>query len=82
MKEYRYTVCFEPAEGGGYNVVVPAIPEICTLGETDEEARAMAAEAIRCCLENALRLGEDIPEDITHHREPLMERLAVKLEAA
>ena len=30
MKEYKYTVFFEPAEEGGYIVRVPAMPEICT----------------------------------------------------
>ena len=44
MAEYHYTVFFEPLEEGGYNVVVPAIPEICTFGETLEEARGMAQE--------------------------------------
>jgi len=38
---YSYTVLFEPLEEGGYNVIVPAIPEICTFGETLEEAREM-----------------------------------------
>ena len=31
---------------GAYNVQVPAIPEICTYGETLEEARQMAQDAI------------------------------------
>ena len=33
LKKYHYTVFFEPEPGGGYNVIVPAIPEICTFGE-------------------------------------------------
>lgn len=82
MKEYRYTVYFEPLEEGGYNVVVPAIPEIYTFGDTLEEARAMAEDAIRCYLESATQLGEDIPEDVTIDREPIKEHLAVTLEAA
>ena len=28
MKEYKYTVFFEPAQEGGYIVRVPAMPEI------------------------------------------------------
>jgi predicted RNase H-like HicB family nuclease len=35
---------------GGYSVVVPAIPEICTFGETLPEARRMAKDAVRCFL--------------------------------
>jgi predicted RNase H-like HicB family nuclease len=51
MREYRFTVFFEPLEEGGYNVIVPAIPEICTSGETLDEARDMARDAIRCFIE-------------------------------
>ncbi len=74
MKQYQYTVLFEPQEDG-YNVIVPAIPEICTFGETLKEARAMAEDAIRCYLESALKHGEPIPTDA----EPRTERLAVSL---
>jgi antitoxin HicB len=74
VKQYQYTVLFEPQEGG-YNVIVPAIPEICTFGETMEEARAMAEDAIRCYLESALKHGEPIPKDA----EPTTERLAVSM---
>ena len=73
MTEYQYTVLFEPAPEGGYNVVVPAIPEICTFGETIDKARAMAMDAIRCFLESAKETGETIPVDVT----PASERFAV-----
>ncbi len=72
MTRYEYTVLFEPDEHG-FSVIVPAIPEICTFGETLDEAREMASEAIRCYLESALEHGEPIPED----RQPKAERLAV-----
>ncbi len=75
MKVYNYTVIFEPVKDGGYDVVVPAIPEICTFGETREEARAMAEEAIKCYLESALKEGEPIPED----KEPSVERIVVRV---
>ncbi len=45
MKEYKYTVFFEPAEEGGYIVRVPAMPEICLEDDTLEEARTMARDA-------------------------------------
>lgn len=73
MKVYDYTVIFEPVQEGGYDVVVPAIPEICTFGKTMEEAKLMAEDAIRCYLEDALKEGEPIPED----KEPSVERIAV-----
>jgi antitoxin HicB len=64
MAEYGYTTVFEPLPEGGFNVLIPAIPEICTFGETLEEAREMARDAIRCYLESALETGEKIPNDI------------------
>jgi predicted RNase H-like HicB family nuclease len=64
LAEYGYTTLFEPMPEGGYNVVVPAISEICTFGETLEEAREMARGAIRCYLESALKTGESIPGDV------------------
>jgi len=81
MKEYRYTVFFEPLEEGGYNVVVPAIPEICTFGKSLEEARFMAQDAIRCYLESAIELGEEIPDDVVIDKEPIKEQVPVTLAA-
>jgi antitoxin HicB len=60
MKIYRYAVIFQPLKEGGYNVFFPAIPEICTFGETLEEARGMAEDALRCYLESALKEGEPL----------------------
>jgi predicted RNase H-like HicB family nuclease len=73
--QYHYTVLLQPLPEGGYNVSVPAIPEICTFGETVEAAREMAQDAIRCFLESALETGEPIPPDV----EPATERVAVAL---
>lgn len=75
MTDYSYTVVFERPPEGGYNVVVPAFQEICTFGETLEEAREMARDAIRCVLESARRTGELIPQDV----EPATERVALTL---
>ena len=75
MKIYHYTVIFEPLTEGGYNVIVPAIPEICTFGETLKEAKEMVADALRCYIESALKANEPIPED----REPSIKRVAVRV---
>ncbi len=40
--QYVYRVVIEPAEEGGYNVFVPALPGCLTQGETYEEALAMS----------------------------------------
>ena len=53
----------EYAPSGRFNVIVPAIPEICTFGETLEEAREMAKDAIHSYLETAIKYGGPIPED-------------------
>lgn len=42
----RYPARFEPAEEGGYVVTFRDIPEAITQGESIEEARAMAADAL------------------------------------
>ncbi len=65
MAEYGYTTIFEPLPEGGFGVLVPAIPEICTFGETLMEAREMARDAIRCYLESVLETGEPIPSDVS-----------------
>ena len=64
VAQYGYTTIFEPLPEGGFSVLVPAIPEICTYGDTLEEAREMARDAIRCFLESALKTGEAIPSDV------------------
>ena len=74
--EYGYTTLFEPMPEGGFNVLVPAIPEICTYGDTLDEAREMARDAIRCYLESALKTGEPIPGDVA---EITTERVAVTI---
>ena len=75
MADYTYTVLFEPLAEGGYQVLVPAMPEIVTFGRDLKEARAMAQDAIRCVLQSALKTGEAVPVDM----EPSTERLAVSL---
>ncbi len=79
MSEHRYTVFFEPIEEGGYNIVFPAIPEICTFGATLEEARAMAADALRCHLEGLAKDGEPFPAEHGSLGQPVKEELAITI---
>jgi antitoxin HicB len=44
----------EPAEEGGFIVHVPALPEVATCGDTEDEALAMARQAIELVLEHRL----------------------------
>jgi len=78
MRAYGYTVFFEPLAEGGFNVIVPAIPEICTSGETLEEARWMAEDAIGCYLESAQELHEAFPDDLATEHEPIKEPLSIE----
>jgi antitoxin HicB len=50
-QEYTVTVVLEPAEDGGFLVLVPALPEVVTHGDTEREALAMAEDAIRLAIE-------------------------------
>ena len=75
MADYFYTVIFVPLEVDGYQVRVPAIPEIVAFGETIETVRAMAQDTIRCYSENSLLAGETIPSDL----KPKVELLTITL---
>jgi predicted RNase H-like HicB family nuclease len=70
--EYRYTVFFEPAEEGGYVVTCPALPGLVTEGDTFEDARAMAADAIRGYLESLVKDGLPLPPDDPRPRSSLL----------
>ena len=61
--EYSFSVVLEPQEGGGFTVLVPALPEVVTEGETEQEALANAKEAIRAILEYRRDKGMAIPAD-------------------
>ena len=50
-ESYSYSVILEPQEGGGFTVLVPALPEVLTEGENEQEALANAEAAIRAVLE-------------------------------
>ncbi len=59
-----YSVILEPLEEGGFQVLVPALPEVVTGGDTEEEALAMAREAIELVLQSRAERGEDIPVEV------------------
>ena len=64
MTENRsYSVILEPQEGGGFTVLVPALPEVVTEGDSEQEALANAQEAIRAVLEYRRDQGLTIPSD-------------------
>ena len=79
MSEFRYTVLFEPAEEGGYVVTCPALPGLVTEGDTLEEAREMAEDAIRGYLESLSKDGKPLPSDIELSLDPVKEVIEVAL---
>ena len=53
----------EPQPGGGFTVLVPALPEVVTEGDTEVEALAMAQDAIQLVLSHRREQGLPIPAD-------------------
>ena len=65
--EYRYSVTQRPEPEGGFTARVPALPEIVTYGENEDEALANVREAIELVLESRAERGEAIPtSDVIH----------------
>lgn len=60
--DLTYPVVLEPQPDGGFTVTVPALPEVVTEGDTEEEALRMAREAIELALEVRRERGDEIPE--------------------
>ena len=81
-EQVQYTVGFEPAEEGGYIVTCPALPGLVTEGDSLEEARAMAADAIRAYLDSLRLDGQPIPVDKKLSGDPVKEEITVTLDSA
>lgn len=62
-EHYSFSVVLEPQEGGGFTVLVPALPEVVTEGDIETEALANAQEAIRAILAYRRDNGIAIPAD-------------------
>jgi antitoxin HicB len=58
---YAYIAEFEPDPDGGFAVTFPDIPEAITGGESVEEARANAADALGMALRGYLAHGQPLP---------------------
>jgi antitoxin HicB len=57
-----YTFAFDPEPEGGFTVTCSALPGLVTYGETLEQARAMAQDAMDGLIEVMLESGETVPE--------------------
>jgi antitoxin HicB len=76
--ERTYTIVLDPDLDGGFVVHVPALPEVCTQGDTEAEALANAREAIELAIEERLSAGEAIPSD----QSPQVRKVKIDIPAA
>jgi antitoxin HicB len=60
---YSFSVILEPQPDGGYTVLVPALPEVVTEGDTERQALLNAEEAIRAVVDYRRAHGLTIPPD-------------------
>jgi antitoxin HicB len=75
-----YTFVFSPEPEGGYTVTCPALPGLVTYGETLDEARSMARDAMEGLIEVILEKGETVPESDAPEVMPRFNRLAHTLQ--
>ncbi len=79
-QEYTFTAVFEPEPEGGYTVHFPALRGCITYGETLDQARDTAREALELYLESLLEDDVPIPDDSP--AQPLREPIRVQLKLA
>jgi len=60
-EQLTFSITLRPEPEGGFTVRVPALPEIVTYGESEDEALAMAKDAIELVLQSRQERGEQIP---------------------
>jgi antitoxin HicB len=61
--DHSFSIILEPQKDGGFTVLVPALPEVVTEGDSEPEAIANAEEAIRAVLAYRRDHGIAIPAD-------------------
>ncbi len=76
--QYTYSVVLEPMEEGGFLVRVPALPEIVSCGDTEDEALANAKDAIELVVSSRRERNEPIPVETKH---PRLHRMTVSIAA-
>ncbi len=75
---YKVPLIFEPQPEGGYTVTSPLLPELITEGDTLEEARNNAEDALQAVLE----LYEEMGISISSVLQPIVDKAPFLLEAA
>ena len=64
-KRRSFTVVLEPQEEGGFTASVPALPEVVTEGESEDEVLTLVEDAIELALAYRREQKMHIPEDMT-----------------
>ncbi len=59
MRVLNYRIFLKKEPEGGYTVIVPSLPGCVTYGETVDEAKAMAREAIELYVETLTNTAEN-----------------------
>ena len=77
--EAAYVCHFRPEPEGGYTVTCPSLPPVVTYGETLDEAREKAREAIELCLEVMEEGGQRIPPPDRDPRRAVDELVSVAI---
>ena len=73
-----FTIVYEVAEEGGYTVRCPSLPPIVTEGDTIDEARQMALDAIKGYLAYLKDQGRPLPAGDAPAGDRITENLAVE----
>ncbi len=83
-EEYEYTAVFtQDLQDGGFVVTFPALPGCVTQGDTLDEAREMAEDALATYLDGLRHLNRPIPtEPATVVPSPIIERIRTSLKPA
>ena len=64
---FEYSYRLERQENGWWLIRFPEIPEALTEGETEEEARANAADCVITALEGYMKAGRPLPRQDAGH---------------
>jgi predicted RNase H-like HicB family nuclease len=65
IRERKYLICIEKAEGSNYSAYVPDLPGCIACGDTLEETKRLIAEAIDLYIRGMTEDGEPVPEPTT-----------------
>jgi predicted RNase H-like HicB family nuclease len=64
MKSYIFRVELTQDDDGRWNAVVPSLSACYTWGNTQEEALANIQDAVKCCVEDMMAHGGEVPAEV------------------